>query len=178
MWLRLDWCVLQASHVWFNRYEPTASAAFFSFLISFPLIPGTFLLPHLSLFQAFLLAYALFYASLLSSIILYRVSPFHPLAKYPGPLIGKISQLWLAWNALDGRVNLYMKRVHEEYGDVVRIGRSFGLRLFSVRSNGHDIGPNQLSIINADLIPSVLGVQGMPKGPCKKIQLLIVTRPK
>lgn len=122
----------QASHAWFNRYEPTASTAFFSFLIALPLVPGVLLLPHLSLIQAFSLAYGLFYISLLSSIILYRVSPFHPLAKYPGPVLGKISQLWLAWNALDGKVNLYMRRVHEKYGDVVRIGECVDSEIFAM----------------------------------------------
>lgn len=48
--------------------------------------------------------FAIFHTTLISSIVLYRLSPFHPLAKYPGPVLAKISKLWFvsvydhAWN--------------------------------------------------------------------------------
>ena len=38
--------------------------------------------------------YAIFYTTLISSVVFYRLSPFHPLAKYPGPVLAKVSNLW------------------------------------------------------------------------------------
>ena len=36
-----------------------------------------------------------YFATLLGSIAAYRISPFHPLARYPGPFIAKLSKLWM-----------------------------------------------------------------------------------
>ena len=38
--------------------------------------------------------YVIFYTALISSVVFYRLSPFHPLAKYPGPTSAKVSKLW------------------------------------------------------------------------------------
>lgn len=46
-----------------------------------------------------------------------------------------------------GRSHTYIKSCHEIYGSIVRIG------------------PNELSIVDKDYIPHVLGHKGMPKGP-------------
>ena len=67
-------------------------------------------------------AYSLFYIVLLSSVIGYRLSPSHPLAKYPGPTVMKITKLWAAWIAYGGKTHIYMKALHDQYGSIVRIG--------------------------------------------------------
>ena len=36
-----------------------------------------------------------YFAALLVSIAAYRISPFHPLARYPGPFVAKLSKLWM-----------------------------------------------------------------------------------
>ena len=43
-------------------------------------VPGTFLV---------------YFVTLIGSIAAYRVSAFHPLSEYPGPIIAKLSKLWM-----------------------------------------------------------------------------------
>ncbi|KAJ7865617.1 cytochrome P450 [Mycena olivaceomarginata] len=91
---------------------------------------------------------SLYYSGLLFWILAYRISPLHPLSKYPGPIACKISKLWLAFIASRGKLHIYVKELHDAYGPVIRIG------------------PNELSINEVSLVPSILGANGMPKGPC------------
>ncbi|KAI0966688.1 cytochrome P450 [Xylaria arbuscula] len=46
---------------------------------------------------------------------------FHPLAKYPGPKLAAVSQLWQAWVWLSGRYPRIIQNVHKKYGNVVRV---------------------------------------------------------
>ncbi|KAI0353726.1 cytochrome P450 [Trametes cingulata] len=63
------------------------------------------------------------YFSVLSAItITYRVSPWHPLASYPGPLLARLSSLWLTAVSFTGRRHLILDRLHAKYGPFVRIG--------------------------------------------------------
>lgn len=68
----------------------------------------------LSLLSAGLVSYVL-------GLIVYRIY-FHPLAKYPGPLLAKISDLYSTYHALRGDRHLEFWRCHEKYGNVVRFG--------------------------------------------------------
>lgn len=56
------------------------------------------------------------------SIAVYRLSPLHPLASYPGPLLFKISKLTGTVVSGTGRQHLILKSLHDTYGPVVRIG--------------------------------------------------------
>ncbi|KAF9890442.1 hypothetical protein FE257_005847 [Aspergillus nanangensis] len=52
---------------------------------------------------------------------------FHPLSKYPGPLLGKISNLYAGYHAWKGDLHIDMWKCHEKYGvsgvgDFVRYG--------------------------------------------------------
>ncbi|KAE9400701.1 cytochrome P450 [Gymnopus androsaceus JB14] len=87
-----------------------------------------------------------FYASLLSSIVLYRLSPLHPLAKVPGPRLHKISKLWSVWICWKGRQHTEFKAMHDKYGPVVRTG------------------PNEISVIDPTAVNAILGAGGLPKG--------------
>lgn len=78
-------------------------------------------------------------ATLATSVIAYRISPFHPLAKHPGPLIAKVTRLWIFYKVLKGKQHEYYHQLHETYGDIVRTG------------------PNHLTIRNVKAIPKVLG---------------------
>jgi hypothetical protein len=49
---------------------------------------------------------------------------FHPLAKYPGPLLARCSQLWTVRNMLAGRQAFEVYKLHRKYGPVVRIAPS------------------------------------------------------
>jgi hypothetical protein len=69
-------------------------------------------------------SYVVFLGSLSLSISAYRLSPFHPLAQYPGPAIGKVTKLWGLWKASKGYKYLYFKELHDTYGAYVRTGKS------------------------------------------------------
>ena len=59
---------------------------------------------------------------LFSSIVLYRVSPFHRLRKFPGPRLAAVSKFWHVWQCRDSRNHELMERMHGQYGEFVRIG--------------------------------------------------------
>ncbi|PSN68465.1 cytochrome P450 monooxygenase-like protein [Corynespora cassiicola Philippines] len=47
---------------------------------------------------------------------------FHPLAKYPGPNIARITNMWLVRTYMSGQMHNIMEEQHQRYGDVVRVG--------------------------------------------------------
>ena len=67
---------------------------------------------------------ATYLTTLVLSVLVYRVSPIHPLARYPGPIGCKISKFWLGIRSLSGFQHQYIRSMHERYGDFVRIGAS------------------------------------------------------
>ncbi|KAF9026922.1 cytochrome P450, partial [Hymenopellis radicata] len=79
------------------------------------------------------------------SICLYRVSPLHPLSRIPGPTIAKVTMLHHAYIVYQGHRHEYLKKLHERYGTIVRIG------------------PDEISINDVSAVKSVLG--RLPKGP-------------
>ncbi|PIL25573.1 hypothetical protein GSI_11319 [Ganoderma sinense ZZ0214-1] len=72
--------------------------------------------------NAFRSSVLIYLATLAISIVVYRISPFHPLARYPGPWLAKVSMLTPALYSTTGRRNRAVKRMHELHGDVLRIG--------------------------------------------------------
>ncbi|CAJ2507243.1 Uu.00g084290.m01.CDS01 [Anthostomella pinea] len=46
---------------------------------------------------------------------------FHPLARFPGPKLAAVSDVWLARTWLSGRYAKIIQAAHEKYGDVVRV---------------------------------------------------------
>ena len=75
-----------------------------------------------SRYTALPLAFAAYWSGLLFFTLAYRLSPFHPLANYPGPVLAKSSKLWGAYLSATGDQHRWLKRLHDRYGDVVRIG--------------------------------------------------------
>src|SRR6266702_3032150 len=71
---------------------------------------------------AILLAFVAYGSAVTSFTLMYRLSPFHPLAKYPGPAFAKTSKLWAAYLSATGNGHRYCKSLHDRYGDVVRVG--------------------------------------------------------
>lgn len=101
-----------------SQYLPTIVL-----LVLLPSIPAFYMLPHFTLpIVSVFVSYCIFYTTLLSSIVLYRISPFHPLAKYPGPLWAKVTKLWGAYAMLTGKNHETLRRLHEKHGMNVRIG--------------------------------------------------------
>ncbi|KAL0060254.1 hypothetical protein AAF712_012964 [Marasmius tenuissimus] len=93
-----------------------------------------------------MLAYFTFFSSLATSIVVYRISSFHPLAKVPGPMIFKITKFWRMYICWQGKQHIVLKELHDRYGPIVRSG------------------PNDVSVIDHDSIKKVLGSEGLPKG--------------
>ncbi|KAF7336095.1 Cytochrome P450 [Mycena venus] len=50
------------------------------------------------------------------------LSPFHPLAKFPGPLLSRITKFWLAYVVYTGKRHLEIAKLHDQYGTFVRTG--------------------------------------------------------
>ncbi|KAJ7065627.1 high nitrogen upregulated cytochrome P450 monooxygenase 2 [Mycena amicta] len=133
-----------ANHVYFRRNEPqNAHYPLFALIVQPILL--TYVLTALTFTNVLTLG-ALFIGTLVSSIIAYRLSPWHPLAHIPGPMMAKVSKLWAVKLVLSGNKARVLKELHDKLGDFVRIG------------------PNEISIVNADAIPSVFGTGGFQKG--------------
>ncbi|TFK27312.1 high nitrogen upregulated cytochrome P450 monooxygenase 2 [Coprinopsis marcescibilis] len=138
----------QSTHYWFKQYEPRSPRSIYLVLTLIPILGLVFGQGAFSLsFGHILKGYATYYATLLLSVVLYRISPFHPLADRPGPFICKITKFWGAYIAFKGDTHRYYQQLHQRYGPIVRVG------------------PNELSIVEKDAIAPVLGNQGMPRGP-------------
>ncbi|KAL6704221.1 hypothetical protein ACN47E_008478 [Coniothyrium glycines] len=77
---------------------------------------------NLSSFLGLVLAY-------LISISVYRIW-FHPLSKYPGPLLCKLTSLVWTYHFIRGSILMWEQKEHNTYGEIIRLG------------------PNRLSFIN------------------------------
>ncbi|KAJ7579881.1 cytochrome P450 [Mycena floridula] len=135
-------------HLLFNRLEETRAAFLKRLLLILPLAPSYLLWSHDSPFlSALVLAYATTYATLLTSIIIYRLSPIHPLAKYPGPFLARCTKFWGVYHSSTGKMHLKSLELHRRYGSIVRCG------------------PNELSFCDLNTVQPVLGSDGLGKGP-------------
>ncbi|OCH88354.1 cytochrome P450 [Obba rivulosa] len=54
--------------------------------------------------------------------VLYRISPLHPLARFPGPFMWKVTSLKLAQMVWSGKRHIVIIDMHKKYGTVVRTG--------------------------------------------------------
>ncbi|KAI9731619.1 MAG: hypothetical protein M1818_007749 [Claussenomyces sp. TS43310] len=66
----------------------------------------------------------------IASVVIYRLT-LHPLAKYPGPFLAKITDWHQVYHAWKGDRHLEFWRTHEKYGKFVR----FGPNSLSINSN-------------------------------------------
>ncbi|KAI0667876.1 cytochrome P450 [Trametes maxima] len=72
--------------------------------------------------SAGIVLYCIFLLALAVSTVAYRLSPWHPLASYPGPRLAKATGLWLTYVSIGGRRYLVIDELHARYGPFVRIG--------------------------------------------------------
>lgn len=79
---------------------------------------------------------------------IYRIY-FHPLAHIPGPILPKITSLWLHYHAYIGNEASTIHRLHSQYGSYVRVS------------------PNEVDISDFDAIqPIYVAKGGFMKAPC------------
>jgi hypothetical protein len=132
----LNW--LQLSHFVCHHWHPASLAAFGAVLAAPPVVITAALSTPFSYW--ILLRNAIVYlTSLALSITAYRLSPFHPLAKYPGPVLARVSRLWAVSGVLGENQHIYSHQLFDRYGDIVRTG------------------PNHLIIRNAAAVPVIHG---------------------
>ncbi|KAK4238798.1 cytochrome P450-like protein [Achaetomium macrosporum] len=82
---------------------------------------------HLQLWLGLLVIASFLYTTCL---VVYRLF-FHPLAKYPGPFLAKLTDAYMLYYAWKGDRHLEFWRMHEKYGKFVR----FGPNSLSINSN-------------------------------------------
>ncbi|THH32436.1 hypothetical protein EUX98_g1785 [Antrodiella citrinella] len=146
--LLLDVGLALLTHLVFNRIEPLAPKFVVPLLALPPLIPLILLLEHFSAPTAFCFASGVFHTVFISSVVFYRLSSIHPLARYPGPTLLKLSTFFVYKKNVTGRRHLYIQKLHEKYNsDIVRIG------------------PNELSFRDVASIAPIMGTHGLAKGP-------------
>ncbi|ORY07018.1 averantin oxidoreductase [Clohesyomyces aquaticus] len=72
-----------------------------------------------------LLSYSVATSLLLSMVYCFGLAIynvyFHPLAKYPGPFLAKISPFWPVYGLHKGRWPMIVKGFHDKYGPIVRL---------------------------------------------------------
>ncbi|KAJ7633032.1 high nitrogen upregulated cytochrome P450 monooxygenase 2 [Roridomyces roridus] len=117
----LSWAISLGllNHLYFHKYEPQSAKFPLLFLFLEPAALVLCLGGPIS-FLRVLLSSTVFWGSLSLSIVLYRLSPFHPLAQYPGPTICKVTKLWGAALAVRGKQYLYLEKLHDTYGPTRR----------------------------------------------------------
>ena len=109
----------------FRHFEPGSIPSLATLLIVIPaLLSGPIRVSYnvRSPYAGLPLAFAAYWSSLVFFTLAYRLSSFHPLAKYPGPLLARTSKWWGAYLSGTGDQHRSIKRLHDRYGDIVRIG--------------------------------------------------------
>jgi len=135
------------THAMVKRTKPSSITVVLILLVIVPTILSFLVTPFIGVSRGITLTLLTFYASLSTSIVLHRLSPFHPLSQYPGPIPCKISKIWMMLKAGTGKQHLYIQSLHQRYGDIVRIG------------------PNEVSISDPSAITPLMGTTGWSKGP-------------
>jgi hypothetical protein len=111
------WALLgTVAHLFCHVYEPRTALQGVALIV---LVPAILMSDNVG---AALQSYCVFICSLSLSIILYRLSPIHPLYHVPGPILWKITKLTGILVSFTGHQHLYFKRAHDKYGPVIRTG--------------------------------------------------------
>lgn len=77
---------------------------------------------------------------ILTSLIaaaVYRIT-FHPLSRFPGPILWSVTRLPYAYHMFRGRLPYVIAQMHDQYGPIVRLA------------------PSELSFINEEACESIL----------------------
>ncbi|KAJ8514752.1 hypothetical protein ONZ45_g7733 [Pleurotus djamor] len=160
-------------YLFFKRFEPTHSLVHLFSFVGVP-VAWSFLVinPSQRLSSTALRTIGYYLGTIIISVLSYRLSPYHPLAKYPGPLLYKATRWWSALISLSGKQHLRYEELHRYYGNVVRVGAILlcpahvyatqQIRVYPIS------GPNELSITDPQAINPLMGASELPKGPSWK----------
>ncbi|TFK79033.1 high nitrogen upregulated cytochrome P450 monooxygenase 2 [Polyporus arcularius HHB13444] len=138
------------AHQVFRRHETYRVAVHLSLLLAPPALVAAYVArsqPYSAFLTAFVNALLSYLAALVTSVVVYRLSSFHPLASYPGPVWRRVSMIGPAAATVSGNRHRTFADMHKQYGDIVRTG------------------PNELSIVDPTFVEPLLGTGGLPKGP-------------
>ncbi len=118
---------IQIAHQIFRRHETYYISVHASLLFGVPAgvvlalcwgsHPANALHIGLEVFKTYLITLGI-------SVAVYRVSPWHPLARFPGPYLRRISHFVSACIYIPGNRSRHFAALHRQYGDVVRTGAS------------------------------------------------------
>ncbi|GLB41355.1 putative cytochrome P450 [Lyophyllum shimeji] len=114
-----------SSHVVFKRVEPRALPALGMVSAIFAAVFGYVYRDSRRLLHAAVVSTATVNAyifGLFASIAAYRLSPWHPLSRYPGPTLAKLSKWYMSVWIAKGNRHLKLQELHRTYGSWVRIG--------------------------------------------------------
>lgn len=111
---------------------------------------------------------------ILTSMVLYRVF-FHRLRKFPGPFLGRISNLYPTYLRAK-KLHLYeeVELLHQQYGDFVRLGTSEIQSHSPTVLVNHYVGPTELSIIDPSAVEAIYSARSR----CTKGPFYNVTHPR
>ncbi|KAH8648628.1 benzoate 4-monooxygenase cytochrome P450 [Xylariales sp. PMI_506] len=82
---------------------------------------------------------------------------FHPLSRFPGPILGQLTNLYAAYHSWKGDIHIDMWKCHQKYGDYVRyapnrllVNTSSGLKeIYSYRTPAQKVSEYQLMVHRA-----------------------------
>ncbi|KZV77158.1 high nitrogen upregulated cytochrome P450 monooxygenase 2 [Peniophora sp. CONT] len=136
------------SYLYFKTREPKDYTTVTLLLVVLPgLLASLWTSPSISLPWALFLSVALHNGLIASFTLAYRLSPLHPLARYPGPFLARVSKWYSVYVILQGKQHIHYQHLHEQHGPVVRVG------------------PNELSMNDPSAAHDMLMHGGLPKGP-------------
>ncbi|OCK77036.1 cytochrome P450 [Lepidopterella palustris CBS 459.81] len=139
------------SHQIFRKNEPTVKGFVGHVVIvnaGLTLLCKYLKVPTEDLIKIALVDLAVYLTTLSTSILLYRVF-FHPLNKYPGPILCKITKFVSTYHVMTRDSHEWMVDLHKKYGDTVRFS------------------PNELSFISATSVDTIHGSKAgkLARGP-------------
>lgn len=88
------------------------------------------------------------------AVIVYRLT-LHPLAKYPGPFLAKVTDWYSVYHAWRGDRHLEFWRAHEKYGTMTH--DSLSKKLLIIVGKFVRFGPNSLSINSNTALKKIYG---------------------
>lgn len=91
-------------------------------------------------------------------MILYRLT-LHPLAKHPGPLLGRITDWYSVYQAWSGDRHLDFIRLHERYGTLFAVATIVARTSSRVVGRFVRFGPNRISVNTTEGLKEIYGMK-------------------